>query len=515
MHAARRGAAMNEAFRLAPAEWAQLRALLDEALALPAGERTAWLGQLDLRHAALKPRLQALLAHAGDAATVARRLETLPGIETVQFAPAPGAAGERAGDTVGPYRLIRELGSGGMGSVWLAERTDLLQRRQVALKLPHGAWRRAGLAERLAREREILATLEHPNIARLYDAGVTPDGQPWLALEYVAGERLDTYCRERRLPVAGRLRLFLQVAHAVAHAHAQLVVHRDLKPANILVTDGGEVKLLDFGIAKLLDEGVAQETALTREAGRALTPEYASPEQILGRPFGTASDVYSLGVVLFELLTDARPYRLGRATRAALEEAIVHADVPRPSAVAAPERRRALRGDLDTIVLKALRRDPAARYPTVAALADDLRRHLEHRPVQAQPDRAAYRLHTFVRRHRVAVGAGTAVVAALAAGLVVALWQARLAQAEQRRAAAVKAFVTGLLVDVDPFNTTTTAPTVEGLLQMAEQRLRGEHLRDPAIRVELLDTVGASLVGLSLFDRAEAVLGQAVAEGRH
>jgi serine/threonine-protein kinase len=505
---------MNEAFRLAPAEWAQLRALLDEALALPAGERTAWLGQLDLRHAALKPRLQALLAHAGDAATVARRLETLPGIETVQFAPAPGAAGERAGDTVGPYRLIRELGSGGMGSVWLAERTDLLQRRQVALKLPHGAWRRAGLAERLAREREILATLEHPNIARLYDAGVTPDGQPWLALEYVAGERLDTYCRERRLPVAGRLLLFLQVAHAVAHAHAQLVVHRDLKPANILVTDGGEVKLLDFGIAKLLDEGVAQETALTREAGRALTPEYASPEQILGRPFGTASDVYSLGVVLFELLTDARPYRLGRATRAALEEAIVHADVPRPSAVAAPERRRALRGDLDTIVLKALRRDPAARYPTVAALADDVRRHLEHRPVQAQPDRAAYRLHTFVRRHRVAVGAGTAVVAALAAGLVVALWQARLAQAEQRRAAAVKAFVTGLLVDVDPFNTTTTAPTVEGLLQMAEQRLRGEHLRDPAIRVELLDTVGASLVGLSLFDRAEAVLGQAVAEGR-
>jgi tetratricopeptide (TPR) repeat protein len=515
---------VTDAFRLDPAAWAQLRMLLDEALALPAADRPAWLARLDDRHAALRPRLQALLAHAADdgvagasPAAAVRLLDALPVMGATQGgAPADtaGLPGECAGDAVGPYRLIRELGSGGMGSVWLAERTDLLQGRQVALKLPHGAWRRAGLAERLAREREILATLEHPNIARLYEAGVAPDGQPWLALEHVDGRRIDAYCLERGLPLAERLRLFLQVARAVAHAHAQLVVHRDLKPANILVTHAGDVKLLDFGIAKLLDAGVAEETALTREAGRALTPEYASPEQILGRPLGTASDVYSLGVVLFELLTDARPYRLGRATRVALEDAIVQAHVPRPSSVAPPGRRRALRGDLDTIVLKALRREPAERYPTVAALAEDVQRHLERRPVLARPDRAAYRLRTFVLRHRMAVGAGTAVVAALAVGLVGALWQAQLARAEQRRAEAVKAFVTGLIVDVDPFSTTTQAPTVEGLLQMAEQRLRGAYLRDPAIRVELLQTVGASLIGLSRFERAEAVLRQAVAEGR-
>lgn len=510
---------MSDAFRLDPAAWAQLRALLDEALALPPTERAAWLDRLDPSRAALRPRLQALLAHAADAragpTTGTRLLETLPGIaETAAGAGPPDAAGEHRGDFIGPYRLVRELGSGGMGSVWLAERTDLLQGRQVALKLPHGAWRRSGLAERLAREREILATLEHPNIARLYDAGVTPAGQPWLALEYVDGERIDAHCRDRRLAVPERLRLFLQVTRAVAYAHAQLVVHRDLKPANILVTDGGDVKLLDFGIAKLLEAGVAEETALTREGGRALTPEYASPEQILGRPLGTASDVYSLGIVLFELLTDVRPYRLERATPAALEEAITLADVPRPSSVAPAARRRPLRGDLDTIVLKALKRDPNERYPTVAALAEDVQRHLQRRPVLAQPDHALYRLQTFVRRNRVAVGAGTAVVVALAVGLIGALWQAGVAQAEQRRAEAVKAFVTGLIVDVDPFSTSTQSPTVEGLLQMAEQRLRGAHLRDPAIRVELLETVGASLIGLSLFERAEAVLRQAVDEGR-
>ncbi|MCW5634971.1 MAG: protein kinase [Rubrivivax sp.] len=516
---------MNEAFRLAPHEWAMLRTLLDEALSKPAGARAAWLDSLsDAPAVALVPRLRALLANAADAAeasggapaTAARLLETLPKVETGQFAPAPGA-GERAGDAVGPYRLLRELGSGGMGSVWLAERTDMLQGRQVALKLPHGAWKRAGLAERLAREREILATLEHPNIARLYDAGVTPQGQPWLALEYVAGERIDMHCRARQLDVGSRLRLFLQVARAVAHAHAQLVVHRDLKPANMLVTPTGDVKLLDFGIAKLAAEGVVAETELTREAGRAYTPEYASPEQVLGRPIGTASDVYSLGVVLFELLADARPYRLEPArqpARAALEQAVSQGDLPRPSALAPPARRAAIRGDLDTIVLKALKREPAERYATVAALAEDVQRHLERRPVLAQPDRAWYRVRTFVRRNRLAVSAGAAVGLALAAGLVVALWQAHVARGEQRRAEAVKGFVAGLLADADPFNTTSRAPTVEGLLQRAEERLRGPLPGGAATRIELLEMLGASYVGLSRFERAEQVLAQAIDEGR-
>ncbi|MFP5397170.1 MAG: protein kinase domain-containing protein [Gammaproteobacteria bacterium] len=510
---------MDEPFRLDPSDWARLRALLDEALALPPAQRVEWLGRLDPRDAALRPRLQALLAHAGGGdggdgvSTPLHAFDTLPALD----APPDGDATEQPGAAVGPYRLVRELGSGGMGSVWLAERIDLLQRRQVALKLPHGAWRRAGLAERLAREREILATLEHPHIARLYDAGVTAAGQPWLALEYVAGERIDAHCRKRQLAVSQRLRRFLDAARAVAHAHAHLVLHRDLKPANILVTDAGDVKLLDFGVAKLLAEGQTQETALTREAGRALTPDYASPEQILGRPLGTPSDVYSLGVVLFELLTDRRPYRLDRPTHAALEDAIVRADVPRPSAVAPRERRRALRGDLDTIVLKALKCDPAQRYPTVAALADDVQRHLDRRPVLAQPDRVGYRVRTFVRRHRLAVGAGSAVVAALAIGLVGALWQARVAQAEQRRAESVKAFVTGLFADVDPFSTTSREPTVEGLLETAEARLRDPARvagTDAATRVELLEMVGGTLVGLSRFERAEAVLQQAIDEGR-
>jgi serine/threonine-protein kinase len=510
---------MSEAFKLAPHEWALLRSLLDEALALPPARRADWLEALDdARSAGLKPRLRALLANAADAgdsaATAARLLDTLPKVETGQFAPLPGAAAEQPGDTVGPYRLIRELGSGGMGSVWLAERTDMLQGRQVALKLPHGAWKRAGLAERMAREREILATLEHPNIARLYDAGLAADGQPWLALEYVQGERIDAWCCAKNLPVPARLRLFLQVAQAVAYAHAQLVVHRDLKPANILVSNDGGVKLLDFGIAKLVQEGVAEETELTRDAGRALTPEYASPEQVLGRPLGTASDIYSLGVLLFELLADERPYRLKQASRAALEVAIAEAEVPRPSSVAPAARRAQLRGDLDTIVLKALKREPAERYATVSALADDVMRHLEHRPLLASPDSGLYQLRKFFRRHRVAVGAASGITVALLVGAAVSVWQARQARLEQLRAEAVKAFVTGIISDADVFNAAVSKPTVEELMLQARDRLQGRFVDQPALRVELLTLIGVSLGGLTAFDAAERVLQQALDEGR-
>ncbi len=507
---------MSEAFKLAPHEWALMRSLLDEALAVPVARRAAWLAGLDESRAqGLKPRLAALLANASgdDPATGLRLLETLPKVETGQFAPPPGAT-DKQSDGVGPYRLIRELGSGGMGSVWLAERTDLLQGRQVALKLPHGAWKRAGLAERLAREREILATLEHRNIARLYDAGVTAEGQPWLALEYVDGERIDAYCRRKQLGVKERLQLFLQVACAVAHAHAQLVVHRDLKPANVLVTEGGDVKLLDFGIAKLVAEGVVEATELTREAGRAFTPEYASPEQILGKPLGTASDVYSLGVVLFELLADARPYKLGRASRAALEEAVAEAAVPRPSALAPAQQRRAIRGDLDTIVLKALKREPSERYATVAALAEDVQRHLEQRPVLAKADSAWYRFATFVRRNRLPVGASAALLAVLLVGLAGTAWQARVARAEQQRAEAVKSFVSGLFTDADPFSTASRTPTVEALLQSAQQRLDRATSGGPEVRVELLAMIGNAFYGLQLYDRAEPLFTQAIEEAR-
>ena len=317
--------------------WAQLDQLLDAALDQPASERGRWMDLLGAEHAALEPRLRVLLSRAAD--NEARPyLDTLPKFDAdlLDFPEVP-SDGDQPGDVVGPYRLLRELGSGGMGVVWLAERTDGLINRPVALKLPHGAWKRAGLAERMAREREILATLSHPNIAHLYDAGVTAGGQPYLAIEYVEGHRIDVYCREQHLDVEARLRLFAQVAGAVAYAHGKLAVHRDLKPANILVSAGGQVRLLDFGIAKLLDDGQAKETRFTELSGRALTPDYASPEQIVGEPLTVASDVYSLGVVLYELLAGQRPYKLQRDSRGALEEAILQADPPLPSAVVEPD----------------------------------------------------------------------------------------------------------------------------------------------------------------------------------
>ncbi len=287
-----------------------------------------------------------------------------------------------------------------MATVWLAERADGALQRQVALKLPHAGWT-AGLAQRMARERDILAALEHPHIARLYDAGTTAAGRPWLAMERVEGVTLDEFCREQRLDVAARLRLFLQVADAVAYAHARLIVHRDLKPSNILVTARGEVKLLDFGVAKLLEDDAPAAANLTQQIGRAVTPDYASPEQVSGRPVTVASDVYSLGIVLYELLTGERPYRVERYSAAALEDAIMHADVAAASTRVAGDRKlaRRLRGDLDTIVDKALRKDIAQRYPSVESMAADLRRHLEGEPVWAQPPSWRYRTGKFVRRH--------------------------------------------------------------------------------------------------------------------
>jgi serine/threonine-protein kinase len=509
---------MNDSFKLAPGEWSALRRLLDQALDLPPVERPAWLAALGPEDAPLRPRLQALLAHAGDAPareTVVRLLDALPQVETAQFAPVPSDGALAAGSTVGPYRLLRALGEGGMGEVWLAVRTDLLQQRQVALKLPRLVTGRARLAERLAREREILATLEHPNIARLYDAGVSADDQPWLALEYVEGERIDAWCARKALDVPARLRLFLQVARAVAHAHARLVVHRDLKPANVLVTEAGEVRLLDFGIAKLLEDGRTQETELTQLAGRALTPDYAAPEQILGQPLGTAADVYALGVVLFELLTGSRPYKLKRDSRAALEEAITQAEVQRPSSMVADAKlRRRLRGDLDTIVLKALKRAPADRYGTVEALADDIERHLDQRPVKAQPDSFGYRLRKFVARNRLTVSAAAGTSLALVVGVGVALWQARIARAEQLHAEEVKNFVTSVFRYADPFFGGSASTTTVDLLKQAATRIDEIAATQPRTRVEILALLGQNLVTLGDAGAALAPIERAVEEAR-
>jgi serine/threonine-protein kinase len=409
--------------------WPDIDALLDEALDLPADERDAWLASLVGERAALRDTLARLLAAADPGRATGDLLGTLPRLPL--HAPEDEPA---AGELVGPYRLLEPLGRGGMGLVWRAERADGQLKREVALKLPRLAWGSA-MAERLGRERDILATLDHPHIARLLDAGVDECGRPYLALELVQGQPIDAYCAERALGVRERLALLLQVAAAVSHAHAHLVVHRDLKPGNVLVTGDGQVRLLDFGIAKLLEGKHTQETALTRVAGAALTLDYASPEQIRGEPLSTASDVYSLAVVAYELLSGTRPYRLRRGSAAELEEAIAGADVPLASSVALdPARRRALRGDLDAILNRALTKHVADRTGSVDAFAQDIERHLRGEPVLARPDSRRYRLAKFVRRHRVGVAAGGAVALAVLAGSSVALWQALVAREETRRA---------------------------------------------------------------------------------
>jgi serine/threonine protein kinase/tetratricopeptide (TPR) repeat protein len=385
--------------------WEVLNRLLDAALDLPPAERGRWLDELPQEYEGVKPRLRDLLSRA-EASDGFSSIPKMALEVSSEDDDAREAGAHAEGDLVGPYRLVRLVATGGMGTVWLAERSDGLIARPVALKLPllargHGAFR-----ERIAREREILAGLNHPNIARLYDAGVSPDGQPYLALEYVEGRLIDRHCEEEGLDLEARLRLFLQVARAVAHAHEHSVVHRDIKPSNVLVTADGQARLLDFGIAKLLEGGFGPETQLTKMVGRAFTPDYASPEQIRGDPVTAASDVYSLGVLLYEMLTGSKPYRLKRASPGALEDAILEADPRKPSITAIDRRRaRSLSGDLDTIVLRALRKRPEERFPTVHDLIDDIERHLDGRPVRSRPDALLYRAGKFVRRRRHALAA--------------------------------------------------------------------------------------------------------------
>jgi eukaryotic-like serine/threonine-protein kinase len=499
---------------LNPQSAAALNRLLDQALDLAPADREQWIAGLPAEFAALKPRLHDLLSRAAGVET-SDFLGTLP-----KFGAAPDtdpAADDllQPGLAVGAYRLIRELGKGGMGSVWLAERADGLLNRQVALKLPRAAWLHEGFAERLVRERDILASLEHPNIARLYDAGVAANGRPFLALEFVEGQPLDRYCKtldgRPAQQLAAILRLFLQAARAVAYAHGKLVLHRDLKPANILVAADGTVRLLDFGIAKLLTSGQTDETELTQYAGRALSPEYASPEQVLGEPLTVASDVYSLGVVLYGLLTGTRPYRLARATRGALEDAILHAEPERPSSVAETPVRALLRGDLDTVVLKALKKKPEDRYPTVHALLEDIERHLSRRPVLAQRDSRWYRARKFIARNKIAVSAAAAVALALIAGAVVATWQARLALTEKARAEEVQAFITSIFSEADPMmQSEGKALSAVELLLQGERRLDQRTDATPLLKVEMLAIIGESLFGLQENQEAARVIEEAL-----
>jgi len=433
--------------------------------------------------------------------------------------------GAVAGQTVGPYVLLRLLGAGGMGEVWLARRADGGFQREVALKLPLSNPLPWDLAARFSLERDILARLEHPNIARLYDAGVSAEGQPYLAMEMVHGEPITAFSDGRRLDVEARIALFDQVLAAVQFAHANLVLHRDLKPSNILVTAGGEVRLLDFGIAKLLAaDAPAPQGTVTECAGRMLTPAYASPEQVLGQPLSTASDVYALGVVLFELLTGKAPYHVELSSVAQLELAIVQGDPLRPSAAidddAAGLRRtvrrrlaRQLSGDLDTVVGKALAKRPGDRYGSPAALAEDLQRVLAKEPIQARPPSTVYRVSRFLRRHRWASLATLAAILALLGSTAVALRQAHLAEARARNLSVVRDFLLEVLSAADPARARAKPPgevTVQEAVDAAASSLGPAFDSQPETKVPILTTLADVYGSLDQVDRSLALLEQAL-----
>jgi tetratricopeptide (TPR) repeat protein len=501
--------------------WPAVSARLDELLGLPAAERAARLQALHAESPALAQDLESLLALA----TTVDRVGFLEGrAEMPALAPLAGLA-------VGPYTLLRPLGEGGMGAVWLAERSDGRYTAQVAIKFPSLAMLAGHGAERFRREGQLLGKLAHPHIARLLDAGLA-GAQPYLVLEHVEGEPIDRWCDARRLGVDTRVRLMLDVLAAVAHAHSNLVLHRDLKPSNILVDAQGAVKLLDFGIARLLDEARPDAAELTQVAGRAFTPEYAAPEQKRGGALTMATDVYALGVLLHMLLAGAHPRgerarddSAGDAPTRASERARAVGVEAAASRGATPEQlARALRGDLDNIIAKCLKEDAAERYPGAAALAEDLRRWLAHEPVTARPDSLSYRAGKFVRRHRAGVAATALLVLAIGAGVTGTVLQgqravaaaqaaqaardrALLAQSEAEATSDFLAFVLGSV----PAERSFTLPE---LLGRAEQLVERQYAAEPAMRARLLLAIGSLFAQMRDDARGRAVLDKALDAAR-
>ena len=424
--------------------------------------------------------------------------------------PAPDVDIDFTRQRIGSWEIERSLGAGGMGHVWLARRCDGLHQGQAAIKMLRVAVADAHANARFAQEGQILARLVHPNVAMLLDAGFTAQGQRYLVLEYVDGERIDRWCDEHRLDIQARLKLFLQVCAAVAYAHANLIVHRDLKPSNILVVKDGTAKLLDFGIAKLIESDAANSAQLTGEAGTVMTPGYAAPEQVSGNAITTATDVYALGVILYGLLTGQGPYGQHNLTPIQLARAVVETEPRRLSDAAgdidsadaavarnsSPERlRRSLRGDLDVIATKALKKNPAERYASVQAFADDVRRHLDHRPIAARADSSIYRLRMFVRRHWIGVGATALIVLAVAGGVAGTLVKQREAERETQRAVAVKRYLLDMFAQarttVQSGGMQVREATVNDMLAAGADRIDTSFASQPEIRDEVFQVLAA------------------------
>jgi non-specific serine/threonine protein kinase/serine/threonine-protein kinase len=445
---------------MTPEHWQRLQELFNAAVELPPEQQAAFLDQACADDPALRRQAESLILASEDAT---QRIHGAihEAAESVTLEETAAMVGRR----IGPYQVMEELGQGGMGAVYLAVRADDEYRKRVAIKVVRQGLADPEVVRRFRNERQILASLDHPHIARLLDGGTTANGMPYVVMDYIEGKPIDQYCNSHRLTIDERLKLFRHVCAAVHYAHQNLIIHRDIKPGNILVTADGVPKLLDFGIAKLLNPELGLQTqAVTRMAMRLMTPEYASPEQIRGEPITTASDIYSLGVVLYELLTGHRPYRFKNYLPQEIEHVVSFEEPEKPSTVISRESsvvpgpwslakseesgardqgpgtrdqeklRRRLAGELDDIVMMALRKEPQRRYASAEQLSDDIRRHLEGRPVRARPDTIGYRAAKFVKRNKVGVAAAALVLLTLIGGIVATAWQARVARAERVRA---------------------------------------------------------------------------------
>jgi serine/threonine protein kinase/TolA-binding protein len=519
--------------------WERLQQLFSRAVELPMAERQAFVANETSGDTELRTELLDLLAcDAGSARTGPLTLALGAALDTTTRDRRRALVGR----VVGNYKLVSVLGHGGTGTVYLGERADRQYSAQVAVKIVDNGTMQGELGLRFRAERQILASLNHANIARLLDAGETEEGNPYLVMEYVHGEPLDRYCDRQQLGVRERLQLFLDICSAVQYAHQNLVVHRDLKPANILVTAEGAPKLLDFGIAKLLDPGeAAAAMALTRMNDRLLTPEYASPEQILGRPVTTGSDVYALGVVMYELLTGLRPYVVpASASQLEMERSICITDPLRPSAavkraresgplegqseilaVAAarkltPEKlQKRLAGDIDSIVMRALRKEPQHRYNSIEQLASDVRRYLSREPVQARQGNWVYYSQRFIRRHAFGVTAGAAfIVFIIAFGVAMSIQTQRVAaerdrvKQESETAKVVSDFLEEMFEGSQPIVGKVT--TAKDVLDQGGRRIRGDLNQRPEVRARLLEAIGRSYRRLDLFEHAVPYLEDAL-----
>ena len=532
---------------MTPERWQQIESIVDEALDLLPEVRPAYVAHVCQGDAELLTEVNKMLASCERAATFLSAPAAPPGDFIAALAEPPPPEQPMDGQRIGPYEIKRELGRGGMGAVYLAERADGVFNQRVAIKIIKKGMDSDDILARFRNERQILASMDHPGIAKLLDGGTTADGRPYFVMEYVKGIPIDEFCDRHRLSISDRLLLFHQVCEAVHYAHQNLIVHRDLKPGNILVTHEGVVKLLDFGVAKMLDPDLHGGSAYgqTQTGVRMMTPDYASPEQVLGQPITTASDIYSLGVILYELLTGHRPYQMQSYVLREIERIIIEEDPVRPSTAVATTRRfetengqtatigpqtvtsvrsvnlerlrRSLQGDVDNIVMMAMRKEPHRRYGSAEQLAEDLERHMDGLPIRAHQDTVGYRVQKFVQRNQLLVTATAMIFLALIGGFGMALWQARIASFERDiarqqalRAERTKDFLVNVFEIAEPSESKGREVTAEEILNRGAIRIGDELMGQPSLQAELREVIGTVYQKLGLYTSAEAQLAEAL-----